>query len=234
MNTSPEQPVPESDTPWARDWWDPNGSYATLHHINPVRLSFVKKRVHLEGSRVLDIGCGGGILCEALAQAGAKVTGIDQSRDAIRIAQAHARAEGLDIHYETGDAASLRPGPEGSFDLVTCFELVEHVPDPSLILEATSRLVKPGGSVFVSTLNRTFRSWILAIVAAEHVLKLTPRGLHRYDWFRTPEEIRASAGSAGLILRDQRGLLYLPFLKTAFLTGDLSVNYLLHFEKSAS
>ncbi|EQD51639.1 Ubiquinone biosynthesis O-methyltransferase [mine drainage metagenome] len=218
---------------WAEDWWDPDGSYATLHHINPVRLSFMKKRVDLAGRHILDIGCGGGILTEALAQAGAEVTGIDTSPEAIRIAEAHARKQGLGIHYQVGEASDLLQKRRQSFDIVTCFELVEHVPDPRTIIQNAAELTRLGGTVLVSTINRTLRAWLFAIVAAEHVLQLTPRGLHRYDRFRTPEEIEDWAKAAGLRLCDRRGLLYLPWLHTAFLTGDLSVNYLLHFERTS-
>ncbi|MHB1543315.1 MAG: bifunctional 2-polyprenyl-6-hydroxyphenol methylase/3-demethylubiquinol 3-O-methyltransferase UbiG [Gammaproteobacteria bacterium] len=231
MNTS-SHPISEPQTSWADDWWGPDGSYATLHHINPIRLSFIKKRANLSGSRVLDIGCGGGILTEALAHAGAQVTGVDTSPDAIRVAEAHACNQGLSISYQVGEATALLPDQYQSFDVVTCFEMLEHVPDPCSIIQNTAELVRAGGTVFVSTINRTLRAWLFAIVAAEHVLKLTPRGLHRYDWFRTPGEIESWAGQAGLTLRDRRGLLYLPLLHTAFLTGDLSVNYLLHFEST--
>ena len=231
MNTFPDHTSSEPQMTWANDWWDSQGSYATLHEINPVRLAFIQKRVSLSGCQALDIGCGGGILTESLARAGAQAMGIDTSTEAIRSAKNHARENGLAISYQVGDASTLIPGLRQGFDCVTCLELLEHVCDPQSIIQNAAELAKPGGSVFFSTINRTFRAWLLAIVAAEHVLKLTPRGLHRFDCFRTPEEIQAWAQPVGLERKDGRGLLYLPGLGTAFLTGDLSVNYILHFEK---
>ncbi len=230
MVSDAEDPgAPAEDSGWASDWWDPDGSYATLHHINPLRLRFIDRRIPLRALKVADIGCGGGLLAEGLARAGARVVGIDTSEAALETAQAHALASGLTIDYRLADAARLRQSDPGGFDLVTCMEVLEHVADPAAIVNDCAGLVRPGGAVVCSTINRTLASWVLAIGVAEYLLGLTRKGLHRYERFIRPEEIVGWMRDAGFELTDQRGLWYLPGLKTAILSGNLSVNYLLAF-----
>ncbi len=223
---------PEEDSGWAEDWWDPQGSYATLHHINPLRLRFIERRIPLSGLRVADIGCGGGLLTEELARAGAQVVGIDTSSAAIETARAHAHSAGLAIDYRLTDVHALRASDPQGFDLVTCMEMLEHVPDPAAVVRDCAGLVRAGGAMICSTINRTMASWILAIGVAEHLLGLTPKGLHRYERFVRPDEIIEWMREAGFDLTDQRGLWYLPGLKTALLSANCSVNYLLVFRPS--
>jgi 2-polyprenyl-6-hydroxyphenyl methylase/3-demethylubiquinone-9 3-methyltransferase len=222
----------DEDAGWAEDWWDPNGTYATLHHINPLRLRFIERRIPLSGLRVADVGCGGGLLTERLARAGARVVGIDTSPAAIETARAHAHSSGLTIDYRLTDSHALRESDPQGFDLVTCMEMLEHVGDPQAIVKDCASLVRPGGVLVCSTINRTLASWILAIGVAEHLLGLTPKGLHRYERFVRPEEIIGWMQEAGFHLSDQRGLWYLPGLRTAILSGNLSVNYLLVFRQT--
>ena len=223
---------PEEGSGWAEDWWDPQGSYATLHHINPLRLRFIERQIPLSGLRVADIGCGGGLLAEGLARAGAQVVGIDTSSAAIETARTHARSSGLAIDYRLADVQALRASDPQGFDLVTCMEMLEHVPDPALVVKDCAGLVRTGGAMICSTINRTMASWILAIGVAEHLLGLTPKGLHRYERFIRPEEIIGWMREAGFELTHQRGLWYLPGLKTAILSANCSVNYLLVFRPS--
>ncbi len=209
-------------------FWDENGEFKPLHRLNPVRAAYVAERCPLAGARVLDVGCGGGLLSEALTRAGAQVTGIDLSPAMIEVAMLHAAEAGLRIGYRVGEAQSLVTAGE-TFDVVCCMEMLEHVPEPAKLIAQFSRLVRPGGALFVSTLNRNLRAFLGAIVGAEYVLRLLPRGTHEYDRFIKPAELATWARRAGLALADLRGIDYDPFASTARLTQDVTVNYLAHF-----
>lgn len=210
----------------ASRWWDPDGPQKPLHALNPVRLEYVARRVPLAGARVLDVGCGGGLLSEALAAAGAHVTAIDLAPELVRVAQLHARESGLDIDYRQQAVESLAEAEAGSFDAVTCMEMLEHVPDPGAILGACATLLKPGGRLFVSTLNRTPAAFALAIVGAEYVARLLPRGTHRYEDFIRPSELAAWLRDCGLELEDVSGMMYEPWRNRARLVSRTEVNYL--------
>ena len=213
----------------ADEWWDPNGRLRTLHVINPLRLKYIGERADgLGGKRVLDLGCGGGILSEAMAEAGAMVTGLDASGKAIAAAAAHQARKDLHIDYVHGTAEALaEAGPE-KFDAVTCMEMLEHVPDPFAVVEAAASLLRPGGHAFFATINRNLKSWLTAVVGAEHVLKLLPAGTHHYAEFIRPSELCGWLREAGFTVEDLTGVKYLPFANRAFLHGDPSVNYMVH------
>ena len=213
---------------FANSWWDPGGGSRTLHDINPCRAGFIKDRVELDGARVIDVGCGGGILAEALASHGAHVTGIDASDVLIRVAREHARETGLTIDYQTTTAEAFADAGESSYDVALCMELIEHVPDPMSLLTACARLVKPGGAVFLSTINRTPKAYALAVVGAEYVLGLLPRGTHDYRQFVRPSEIARWARATRLEIAEFRGMRYNPITRAAHLTSSLAVNYLVH------
>jgi 2-polyprenyl-6-hydroxyphenyl methylase / 3-demethylubiquinone-9 3-methyltransferase len=210
----------------AHRFWDPQGEFRPLHHLNPVRVEYIAARASLQGASVLDVGCGGGLLAEALARRGAKVQAIDLSPAMITTAQLHAAESGLAIDYQVQDAALLAQLHPQHFDAVCCMEMLEHVPDPQAFLVTLSRLVKPGGSVFVSTLNRNLKSFMLAIVGAEYVLRLLPRGTHEYERFIRPAELATWGRKAGLTLQDTAGLHYDPLNNRCRLTTDVSVNYI--------
>ncbi|MHA7834157.1 MAG: bifunctional 2-polyprenyl-6-hydroxyphenol methylase/3-demethylubiquinol 3-O-methyltransferase UbiG [Algiphilus sp.] len=213
----------------AAEWWDPRGPMAALHQINPVRLRYIAQRAGgLDGLRVLDIGCGAGILSEALQQSGAEVTGIDLAEEAITAARSHAAAQERDIEYQTISAEALAEERPGSYDLVCCLEMLEHVPDPESIVRACAQLVRPGGDLVFSTINRTPKAFALAIVAAEQVLGLIPKGTHDYAKLIRPSELSAWIRQAGLQLCETRGMHYNPLLKTARMTDDVSINYFIH------
>jgi 2-polyprenyl-6-hydroxyphenyl methylase/3-demethylubiquinone-9 3-methyltransferase len=212
----------------AERWWDPHGPLSTLHAINPLRMEYIRARTRLAGARVLDVGCGGGLLSEALAREGASVDGIDLAEASLEAARQHAASEGLAIDYRCVDAASHADAHPGTYDVVTCMELLEHVPDPEALVAAISRAVKPGGSVFFSTINRTARSFALAIVAAEHLLQLVPRGTHQYAKLIRPSELAAWCRASGLALRDTTGMQFNPITGTHRLGGSNRVNYLCH------
>jgi 2-polyprenyl-6-hydroxyphenyl methylase/3-demethylubiquinone-9 3-methyltransferase len=220
-------------------FWDDQGEFRPLHRLNPVRAAYVAERFAsdagrgLAGARVLDVGCGGGLLCEALARAGAQVTGIDLSPSMIEVARLHAAESALRIAYQVADAGSMLGAGE-PHDIVCCMEMLEHVPDPSLVLGQLALLVRPGGSVFVSTLNRNLSAFLGAIVAAEYVLRLLPRGTHEYERFIKPAELARWGREAGLQLQDLRGIDYDPFAGAARLTNDVTVNYLAHFTRLAA
>lgn len=215
----------------AARWWDPGGEFRTLHAINPVRLSYIGERTPLAGSRVLDVGCGGGLLCEAMARAGAAVTGIDASQMAVTVAGLHLTQSGLPIDYAVATAEEYAAGHAGSFDTVTCMELLEHVPDAAALVEGCARLVRPGGSVFFSTLNRSPRAYLLAVLGAEYALGLLPKGTHDYRRFVRPSELARWARAAGLELIDMAGMAYNPLTHRAALTDSVTVNYLARFRK---
>jgi 2-polyprenyl-6-hydroxyphenyl methylase/3-demethylubiquinone-9 3-methyltransferase len=208
-------------------FWDPKGEFRPLHILNPLRVQFVADRTKLAGARVLDVGCGGGLLCEALARAGATVTGIDLAPGMIDVARLHAAEQGLDITYNVVSAEEV----SGGFDVVTCMEMLEHVPDPERMTATLATLVKPGGAVFVSTINRNLKSFLLAIVAAEYLLSLIPRGTHEYDRLIRPSQLDRWARAAGLSMRELAGLEFNPLTSSCHLSRDTSVNYLAHLER---
>ncbi|WP_420426754.1 bifunctional 2-polyprenyl-6-hydroxyphenol methylase/3-demethylubiquinol 3-O-methyltransferase UbiG [Algiphilus sp.] len=213
----------------AAEWWDPRGPMAALHQINPLRLRYIAQRAGgLDGLRVLDIGCGAGILSEALQESGADVTGIDLAEEAIAAARSHATAQDRDIEYQTISAEALAEERPGHYDLVCCLEMLEHVPDPESIVRACAQLVRPGGDLVFSTINRTPKAFALAIVAAEQVLGLIPKGTHDYAKLIRPSELSAWIRQAGLQLCETRGMHYNPLLKTARMTDDVSINYFIH------
>jgi len=215
----------------AERWWDPDGEFKTLHQVNPLRLQFIQKYADIAGKRIVDVGCGGGILTEGLARAGADALGIDLSEDLIDIAELHSLESGVPAKYQKISAEQLAAEQPESFDHVTCMEMLEHVPDPGAIIKACSQLVKPGGMVFFSTLNRVPKAWLLAIVAAEHLLKMVPKGTHEYKTFIKPSELSQSARDAGLELRGMTGIEYNPISKRFRLGRDISVNYIAAYQK---
>jgi 2-polyprenyl-6-hydroxyphenyl methylase/3-demethylubiquinone-9 3-methyltransferase len=212
-------------------FWDPDGEFRPLHLLNPVRASFIAERASLSGARVLDVGCGGGLLCEALARAGAQVTGIDLAPGMIEVARLHAASQALKIEYRVQDAHALCAASAETFDIVTCMELLEHVPQPAATTAALARLTRPGGALFISTINRNLKSFVLAILAAEYLLRLIPRGTHEYERLIRPAELARWARAAGLAVRDIAGIDFSPFTHSARLTRDPAVNYLAHFER---
>jgi 2-polyprenyl-6-hydroxyphenyl methylase/3-demethylubiquinone-9 3-methyltransferase len=215
----------------ATRWWDPEGDLKTLHQINPLRLGYIQDKVDLKGKKVIDIGCGGGILSESMAKAGAMVTGIDMNKSVIDTAKLHLHESELEIEYLKISAEEIAAEREQQYDVVTCLEMLEHVPDPAAIIKACSQLVKPGGHVFFSTINRTTKSYLFAIIGAEYILKLLPKNTHDYSKFLRPSELGAWLRENNLNGKDIRGISYNPFSEIFKLTGDVSVNYLLHAVK---
>lgn len=212
----------------ASSWWDPQGELKTLHDINPLRLDWIRSQAGpLAGQQVLDVGCGGGLLSEAMASDGAQVTGIDLASDSLQVARLHGHESGVQVRYECISAEDFAHQNPGQFDLVTCMELLEHVPDPASVVRACGKLVRPGGLVCFSTLNRNPRSFLLAIVAAEYILRLLPHGTHQYEHFITPSELAAAARAAGLEVAALSGLAYNPLTRHYHLTADTAVNYFL-------
>ncbi|HSQ08333.1 MAG TPA: bifunctional 2-polyprenyl-6-hydroxyphenol methylase/3-demethylubiquinol 3-O-methyltransferase UbiG [Chromatiaceae bacterium] len=212
----------------ASRWWDPNSELKTLHDINPLRLEYIERAGGLEGLEVLDVGCGGGILSEGMARHGARVLGIDLGEAHLRVAELHTLETGVEVDYRLISVEALAEERPSAFDRVTCMELLEHVPDPASVVRACARLVRPGGLVFFSTLNRNLKSYALAIVAAEYVLGMLPRGTHDYGRFIRPSELDAWARAAGLTTTDITGMTYNPLTGDYRLDkGDLDVNYLM-------
>lgn len=211
----------------ARRFWDPRGDFRPLHLLNPLRTRFVAERAPLRDARVLDVGCGGGLLCESLTREGARVTGIDLAAAMVEVAQLHAAEQRLAIHYEVSAAEQLAERGE-RYDVITCMEMLEHVPDPAAMLRTLARLLRPGGQLFISTLNRNLRAFLLAIVAAEYLLGLLPRGTHEYDRLIRPSELHRWARAAGLSLRELAGIDFNPLTATCRLRGGPQVNYLAH------
>jgi 2-polyprenyl-6-hydroxyphenyl methylase / 3-demethylubiquinone-9 3-methyltransferase len=212
-------------------FWDPRGEFRPLHLLNPVRARFVAERAALSGARVLDVGCGGGLLAEALARAGAQVTAIDLAPGMIEVARLHAMEQKLEIDYRLVAAEAVAAAEPGSFDVVTCMEMLEHVPEPAQMIATLSSLARPGGSIFASTLNRNLKSFLTAIVGAEYVLKLIPRGTHEYERLIRPSELARWARAAGLTLRELTGIELNPFTEHCTLSRDIDVNYLAHMER---
>lgn len=215
----------------AQRWWDRNGEFRPLHELNPVRLDYIDEKASLRGKRVLDVGCGGGILSEAMARRGAEVTGIDLAPQTIEVAELHALEAQLTIRYVREAAEAHAVHSAGAYDAVTCMEMLEHVPEPESVLRALHDLVRPGGNVFVSTLNRNLKSYLMAVIGAEYVLNLLPRGTHTYDRFIKPSELSRWARAAGLSVMDIAGLAYDPIQRTARRTGDVAVNYMMHLQR---
>ncbi len=215
----------------AARWWEPGGSFQALHDINPLRLGYIRQRADLHRRKVLDVGCGGGILTEALAREGAEVTGIDLGAAALDAARAHQYVSGVPVRYRRIAAESLAAEKPGAFDVVVCMELLEHVPDPAAVVDACARLARPGGDVFFATLNRTFRAYLLAIVMAERVLRIVPKGTHRHGRFIRPRDLDDWARRAGLSDGVFHGMLYLPVARRAFIIRSTAVNYLAHFKR---
>ena len=217
----------------AHRWWDPQGPQKALHALNPPRLRYVAERASLAGTQVLDVGCGGGLLSEALAGEGAAVTAIDLAPELIKVARLHRLETGVEVDYRLQSVETLASERPASFDVVTCMEMLEHVPDPGAIIEACSTLLKPGGRLFVSTLNRTPAAFALAIVGAEYVARLLPKGTHQYRDFIRPSELGGWLRAAGLHLEDVSGLMYEPWRNTARITSRTDVNYLASARKPA-
>ena len=216
----------------AHRWWDPESEFRPLHQINPLRLQWIDHLVPLSGLRTLDVGCGGGILADAMARKGAQVLGIDLAAKALRVAQLHAlEAQTPNVQYRETSAEALAAEMPGQFDVVTCMEMLEHVPDPASVVRACATLVKPGGWVFFSTINRNPKSFLFAIVGAEYVLRLLPRGTHEYAKLIKPSELAGHCRAAGLDLLHTRGLEYNPLTRRYWLSGDTSVNYMLATRK---
>ena len=217
----------------ANRWWDPEGPQKALHALNPVRLQYVKQRISLRDAKVLDVGCGGGLLSEALAKEGAEVTAIDLAPELIKVAKLHRLESGVAVEYHLQSVEALAAEQPGSFDAITCMEMLEHVPDPSAIIAACASLLKPGGQLFLSTLNRTPAAFALAIVGAEYVARLLPKGTHHYQDFIKPAELGAWLRAADLQLQDVSGLAYEPWRNGARLISRTDVNYLACASKPA-
>ena len=217
----------------AARWWDPEGDFRPLHDINPARLDFIDERAALHGRTVLDVGCGGGLLAEAMEGRGARVTGIDAGETAIEVALRHAGESGAAVTYERTTAEDLAARRTKGFDVVTCLELLEHVPDPASLVAACAALTRPGGHVFFSTINRTARAWLLAVVGVEHVLRLLPRGTHDYGRFLRPSELDRAARATGLDLAETTGMRYDPFTRRCRMGGRPEVNYIAWYRRPA-
>ena len=206
-------------------WWNPEGPMKALHEINPLRLDYIDQRAPLKGARVLDVGCGGGLLSEGMAVRGAQVLGIDLAQASLDVAAAHAREHEVEVQYRCQSAEQLAEEQPGAFEIVTCLEMLEHVPDPGLVVSACARAVQPGGTVFFSTINRNLKSFLLAIVGAEHVLGMLPRGTHEYEKLIRPSELAAWCRDAGLQVLDLTGLHFNPVTRSFRLGGNVDVNY---------
>lgn len=210
----------------ASRWWDPHSEFKPLHEINPIRLDYIQRYISLAGKHVLDVGCGGGILSESMAACGARVTGIDMGEAPLQVARLHLLESGLEINYERIPVERLAEEQPESFDLITCMEMLEHVPDPASVVTACARLVKPGGRLFFSTINRNPKSYLFAILGAEYLLKLLPKGTHDYAKFIRPSELHTWMREAGLETLGMTGMSYNPLTQTYKLTDDVDVNYL--------
>jgi len=218
----------------ASRWWDLRGECRSLHDINPLRVGYITRRTLLKGSRVLDVGCGGGILSEALARTGALVTGIDLGTETLAVARRHAETSGLAIRYRRITVEALAASGGQKFDVITCMELLEHVPDPKSIVRACAELLVPGGSLFCATVSRSVKSYLYAIIGAEYILRLLPTGSHKHARFIKPGELSGWGKSFGLQVEDITGLGYNPFTRNYFFTNDLRVNYFMHLRKMGS
>jgi 2-polyprenyl-6-hydroxyphenyl methylase/3-demethylubiquinone-9 3-methyltransferase len=218
----------------ASRWWDRNSEFKPLHEINPLRANFIDKLSPVAGKQLIDVGCGGGILAEAMAQRGASVTGIDMGEAPLNVARIHQLESGVEVEYQQSTAEQMAESHAGAFDLVCCLEMLEHVPDPAAVIKACAELCQPGGDLYFSTINRSPKSYLFAVLGAEYILKLLPKGTHDYNRFIKPSELANSIRSAGLELRGMTGLLYNPITEKYWLEeGDVSVNYMVHASKPA-
>jgi len=240
MNTSGNSGVANADpaelakfSALAQSWWDPAGPSKPLHDLNPLRMRYIERIMPLRGARVLDVGCGGGILSEAMARAGARVLGIDLAPEVLAVAELHALEAGVSVEYAAVAAEDMARQRAAAFDLVTCLELLEHVPDPAATVAALAAAVQPGGHVVVSTLNRTAAAFVVAIIGAEYVARVLPRGTHEYLKFIRPSDLARWGRAAGLQLRDLTGITYNPLTRSFRLSDDTAVNYLAHFIRPA-
>lgn len=215
----------------AHRWWDPNSEFKPLHEINPLRLNYIDSEADLNGKRVLDVGCGGGILSESMSNRGADVTGIDLGEKALKVAQLHQMESGAKVDYRLVAVETLAAEMPESFDVVTCMEMLEHVPDPAAVIRACARLVKPGGKVFFSTINRNPKAYLFAVIGAEYVLNMLPRGTHDYEKFIKPSELAHWSREVGLATAGISGMSYNPLSKRYWLGDDVSVNYIMHMVK---
>ena len=218
----------------ASRWWDPEGEFRPLHEINPLRLDWIRQHVDLQGLNVVDVGCGGGILTESMAAAGANVSGIDMAEGPLAVARLHQHESGAEVDYQQSTAEDLAAAKPAEFDVVTCLEMLEHVPDPSQVIASCFKMVRPGGHVFFSTINRNPKAFMFAIVGAEYLLRLLPAGTHEYEKFIKPSELEAWARHAGLELQDSIGMHYNPLTREYSLGENLDVNYLMHFRRPAT
>jgi 2-polyprenyl-6-hydroxyphenyl methylase/3-demethylubiquinone-9 3-methyltransferase len=229
MNADPAELQKFSEL--AHRWWDPQSEFRPLHEINPLRLEWINGRAPLSGKRALDVGCGGGILAEAMAKKGATVTGIDLSEKALKVADLHSLESGISVGYEYISAEDLAAREAGQYDVVTCMEMLEHVPDPAAVVQACATLVKPGGHVFFSTINRNLKAYLFAVIGAEYILRLLPKGTHDYAKFITPAELSKFCRIAGLEVDALKGMTYNPITKIHSLNQDTDVNYLIACRK---
>ena len=229
LNIDPAE-IAKFETLAAR-WWDTNSEFKPLHDINPLRLRYIDEHAAIPGKKILDVGCGGGILSESMARMGASVTGIDMGKAPLSVAKLHALESGLEIDYQQITVEQLAEQQVGSFDIVTCMEMLEHVPDPASVICACARLVKPGGAVFFSTINRNAKAWLLAVVGAEYILNMLPKGTHDYNKFIKPSELDRSARQCELHVHDIIGMTYNPLTKTYQLGRDVDVNYMTFYKR---
>ena len=234
MNTNVDPAELAKFSELAHRWWDTNSEFRPLHQINPLRLDWIQTMVPLKDKQVLDVGCGGGILSDAMARVGAHVTGIDLATKSLKVAQLHAlETQTPNVNYREVSAEAMAADKPASFDVVTCMEMLEHVPDPASVVKACATLVKPGGWVFFSTLNRNPKSFLFAILGAEYVLNLLPKGTHEYAKFIKPSELAADCRAAGLDLQATKGLQYNPITRRYWLDGNTSVNYMIATQRPA-
>ena len=215
----------------AHKWWDEESEFKPLHQINPLRLNFIHEKINLKNKKVLDVGCGGGILSESMAKLGAEVTGIDMGEKVINIAKLHALQSKLDIDYQCASIEAIASKHKAGFDVITCMEMLEHVPDPSIIVSLCAKLLKPGGTLFMSTINRNIKAYLFAVIGAEYILKLLPRGTHDYEKFIKPSELIAWCRKENLTIKTLIGMTYNPITQIYKLSDDVAVNYLIEVTK---